>query len=227
MTKFRLRCSKPVSSFEGIHQRSAQRAGLTRRIAVGSAFAALFAAGLPRMSHGRAATHDAAAQRPAEWAMPVVLEGVPNLHRINPGLYRSAQPKSEGFALLARRLGVRTVVNLRALHSDEALAEGAGLTLLKVPIHTWHIREARIIEALHHLSRATAANPVLVHCNHGADRTGLIVALYRTLYDGWQKNAAIDEMLRGEFGFHAVWGNIPAFIGSIHVGRLRQMIESS
>jgi protein tyrosine/serine phosphatase len=84
-----------------------------------------------------------------------------------------------------------------------------------------------VIEALSQIRRAVKRGPILVHCNHGADRTGLILALYRTLYDGWSKDAAVGEMLRGEFGFHAIWGNIPEFIEKVQVDRLKQLVEMS
>jgi protein tyrosine/serine phosphatase len=157
--------------------------------------------------------------------VPIEVEGVPNLHRINRRLYRSAQPKSEGFVGLARNLGIKTVINLRSLHSDDSLAQETGLALVRVPIRSWDIRDDRVIEALCQVRRAVERGPVLVHCNHGADRTGLILALYRTLYDGWSKGAAIEEMLHGEFGFHAVWANIPMFIEKVDVNRLRQLVE--
>jgi hypothetical protein len=60
---------------------------------------------------------------------------------------------------------------------------------------------------------------VLVHCEHGGDRTGLIMALNRILYEGWWKEAAIAVMMNGGFGFQAVRGNIPALIRRVDVER--------
>ncbi len=56
----------------------------------------------------------AAAVRPVQWAEPVEMEGVSNLHRISPTLYRSEQPTALGMKNL-EKLGIRTVINLRAL----------------------------------------------------------------------------------------------------------------
>ena len=36
------------------------------------------------------------AARPEKWAVPMTLAGVPNLHKVADGLYRSAQPTAEG-----------------------------------------------------------------------------------------------------------------------------------
>jgi tyrosine-protein phosphatase SIW14 len=42
--------------------------------------------------------------------------------------------------------------------------------------------------------------PIFVHCQHGQDRTGVIVALYRIFYEQWTPQAAHDEMMN--MGFH-------------------------
>ena len=38
--------------------------------------------------------------------------------------------------------------------------------------------------------------PVLIHCEGGADRTGIMVALYRIAFQGWDLKPARREMLR-------------------------------
>ena len=42
------------------------------------------------------------AARPEKWAVPMTLAGVPNLHKVEDGLYRSAQPTAEGMTNLVR-----------------------------------------------------------------------------------------------------------------------------
>lgn len=41
-----------------------------------------------------------------------------------------------------------------------------------------------------------APKPVLVHCFHGRDRTGLVIAAYRMMMEGWSYEEAYAEMLR-------------------------------
>ena len=55
-------------------------------------------------------------------------------------------------------------------------------------------------------------HPIFVHCRHGADRTGMMSALYRIKHDGWSKQEAIDEMVHGGLGFHSIWTNLISFI---------------
>jgi protein tyrosine/serine phosphatase len=171
-----------------------------------------------------AATHTA---RPATWATPLTIPGVPNLNRVAPNFYRSAQPEAAGFKALATDPGIKTVVSLRAFNSDKTLIEGTGIKLIRIPIHTWHIETEDVVLALATIRTAQAKGPVLLHCQHGADRTGLITALYRVLYQGWTKDAALDEMQNGNFGYHAVWGNIPRYLRNADIEDLRRMVETA
>ena len=58
----------------------------------------------------------------------------------------------------------------------------------------------------------TNAVPVLVHCQHGADRTGSMCALYRIMRQGWKVEDAITEMKDGGYGYHSIWCHLPRFI---------------
>jgi protein tyrosine/serine phosphatase len=167
------------------------------------------------------------AVRPAAWATPVAVAGAPNLNRVDKNFYRSAQPEAAGFQALVKDPGIKTVVSLRAFHSDRALLDGTGIKLIRVPIFTWHIETEDVVKALASIRKAERKGPVLLHCQHGADRTGLITALYRVLYQGWTKDAALDEMQNGNFGYHAIWGNIPRYIRKVDVEDLRKMVEKA
>lgn len=168
--------------------------------------------------------------RPLAWAPRVQpdLAGVPNLYRVTPDFYRASQPNAQGFAGL-EALGIRSVLSLRQTLDDRALAAGTGLTLRRVPMKTRHVGEqngAKVVLAMRALRAGLQEGPVLVHCRHGADRTGLIVALWRILYEGWSRQAAIDELIEGGYGFHPIWGNIPRYLRRVNLADLRERIES-
>jgi protein tyrosine/serine phosphatase len=167
-----------------------------------------------------AITNNAAGPRPAEWAQPVQRPGLPNLHKVTNVLYRGAQPTAEGMKELAA-LGVKTVVNLRAFHSDEDLLKGTGLAYEPIPMKAWHPERE---DVLRFLSIVTDTNrqPVFVHCQHGADRTGIMNALYRMVIQGWSREQAIKEMTEGGYGFHPVWINLVKFVHDYDVNAIKQ-----
>ena len=150
------------------------------------------------------------AARPEKWAVPMTLAGVPNLHKVSDKLYRSAQPTAEGMTNLVA-LGIKTVVNLRDNHSDSDEIGDLPLKARRIEIFTANMKDKYVDEFLS-IVDDTNAVPVLVHCLHGADRTGTMCAMYRILRQGWTVDDAIDEMKNGGFGYHSVWGNLPRFI---------------
>lgn len=168
--------------------------------------------------------------RPAAWAPKVepVLAGLPNFYRVAANLYRSAQPDAAGFRHL-ESLGLRAVLSLRQTVNDTPLAASTDLTLTRVPMKSRYVGEkngAKVVQAMRDVRAGMALGPVLVHCHHGADRTGLIVALWRVLYDGWTRQQAIDELIEGGYGFHPIWSNIPGYLRRVDLSALRERIES-
>lgn len=162
--------------------------------------------------------------RPAQWATPVS-GTAPNLFRITPTFYRSAQLSKSDIPEL-KALGIKNVVGLRAFHSDEELLKGSGIKTHRVKIYTWAISDDNVVAALKAIRAAEKEGPVLLHCQHGADRTGLISAVYRVIYQGWSKEQALDELEHGGYGYHAVWKNIPPYLMALDVENIRRRVEA-
>lgn len=158
--------------------------------------------------------------RPASWAQSVTAEGVPNLYRVSSNLFRSAQPTAQGMIHLEKR-GIVTIVNLRSFHSDRDEIGKTGLGYEHITMKAWHPERKEIIRFLKIVTNPKQT-PVLVHCMHGADRTGTMCALYRVVVQGWTKQAAIREMTRGGFGFHTIWKNLPAWIEELDMDSVRE-----
>ena len=167
----------------------------------------------------------ASAERPAEWAQPVVLEGVENLYRVTPFLYRSRQPTRAGMANL-EKLGVRTVIDLRAFHSDRKELAGTRLKQVHIGVKTWWISEGQVVAVLKALRRRENG-PFLIHCQHGADRTGLMAAMFRIVEQGWSKEAAIKELREGGYGFHPQWKNIVRRLERADRARLKALVDAA
>ena len=157
---------------------------------------------------------------PETWATPLKLDGVGNGFKVSESLYRSAQPTATGMKNLKAQ-GVKTVVCLRAFHSDREVIGDTGLAYEKMPMHAWQPTEKDVARFLK-IVTDPEKTPVLVHCQHGSDRTGLMCAVYRVAVEGWTKQAAIEEMTHERYGFHKIWVNIPPWIEKLNVDKLRQ-----
>jgi protein tyrosine/serine phosphatase len=164
-----------------------------------------------------------ATTRPEHWAEPITLEGVPNLHRISPVLYRSEQPTALGMKNL-EKLGIRTVINLRYFNNDAKEVRGTSLRTERTKILTWRIGDKHVIEVMRMLKQAENG-PFLIHCQHGADRTGLMSAMYRVLEQGWTPADALAELTDGGYGYHSMWKNIRRYLESVDVEKLRAAID--
>ncbi len=163
------------------------------------------------------------ADRPEKWAVLIQLDGVPNLHKVTDNLYRSAQPTEEGMKNI-EKLGIRTVINLRAFHSDKDEINGTGLLNESLSMKTWHIEDEDVVKVLR-IIRKKENGPFLVHCQHGADRTGVINCMFRIVEQGWTKDDAIREMTDGGYGFHPVWTNIIDYVKNVDVEKIKKELE--
>jgi len=156
--------------------------------------------------------------RPAAWAERVPSQFLKNWYMLDDGVYRSEQPGRKGFEEIRDR-GIKTVINLRSSHADDRKAAGLGLVLIRVPMTAGGFTEADIVAALKAIR--DAPKPVLIHCQHGADRAGVVSAMYRIVFQGWAEEDAVAELRGGGFGFHSRYKNIPRFIREVDIGRIK------
>ena len=108
-------------------------------------------------------------ERPTTWAVPVEKRGLPNLHQVAPGLYRGAQPSTAGMTQL-KEMGVKTVVNLRAGHSDEKKLRDTGLEYERFYMKPWHSEDEDVIRFLQIVTSTNVivigSSPRIPHANH-------------------------------------------------------------
>ncbi len=171
----------------------------------------------PASSGPGAGTKGGAAASTRAWAERVERTGLPNLHRVSPVLWRGAQPEPEGFHEL-ELLGVRSVLSLRGFHADP-LPEGSTLAYERISFKSWHPEDEDVVRFLRFVNDP-AHQPVFVHCQWGADRTGMMCAIWRVASCGWSKDEALAEMTEGGFGFHPIWSNLVEYVRRVDVERL-------
>ncbi len=157
-------------------------------------------------------------------AVKIRTETLDNLYRVSPQVYRSEQPSGAAFQFL-KSLGIKSVLNLREYFDDCDETEGTGLILYHYPLATGKVKEAQVVEILNIIKRAE--KPVLIHCLHGSDRTGVVCAAYRILFEQWTKEDAIREFTEGPFGHHRrIFKNLPALIRKMDIEKAREKLFS-
>jgi protein tyrosine phosphatase (PTP) superfamily phosphohydrolase (DUF442 family) len=165
---------------------------------------------------------DSVKVRPGSWAQPVIASSLGNFYRVSEELYRSEQPKAADIPDL-KAFGIRTVFSLRHYYHDSRAFERAGISAIQYQMDAGSVSVADLIAVLR-LMR-TAPKPILLHCWHGSDRTGFIVAGYRMVFMSWSPADAIEELRLGGFGHHeSSYPNIARVLREMDVSEVRAAV---
>ena len=147
-----------------------------------------------------------AAEGQFAWCVTDNRADLPNFGEVTGNLYRGGQPSPKGLSAL-RAMGVGLIINFREnpseIASEKHLAESLGIEYIGIP---WSAHDepssADVVEFLDAI-RAHPDTKIFVHCRHGADRTGLMVAAYRLAVEHRSVTDAMSEMKR--FHFDGFW----------------------
>ena len=152
----------------------------------------------------------------------ILADNIRNFYKVSDGIDRSAQPDRKNMELMDI-IGVKTVINLRRYHSDINEAKNTSLKLERVKMNPGKIKDEDIAEILTLIKNSD--KPVLIHCWHGSDRTGVVVAMYRIVFEGFSKEEAIKELREEKYGHHEnIYGNIVKYIRNVDVEKLKTKI---
>ena len=161
--------------------------------------------------------------RHADWAVPVIGSSLDNMYKVDDFLYRSEQPNKSEFKKISK-LGIKEVLNLREYHTDKDETEDIDINLHRIKIATGSITEEQVFKALNIILKSNG--PILVHCWHGSDRTGAIIAAYRVVHQGWSKEKAIEELINGGYGHHStIYSNIADLIQNLDVNKIKAKLN--
>lgn len=132
-----------------------------------------------------------------------------NFHSVIPGeLYRSAQPTPAEIDKYAKKVGIRSILNLRGpnpgqdwYEAEAKEAKALNIQLIDIPLFSRKkmtpAQEATLIELMRN-----APKPMLIHCAAGANRTGMASAIYLGVIKGEDKEVARHQL-------SPIYGHLP------------------
>lgn len=137
-----------------------------------------------------------------------------NFHEVVPGVYRSGLI-SENAAPLLREAGIKTVVNFdddrERAAAEEKRLKHLGINVIPMPWSGWEYPKDETVAKAISLIENPELRPVLVHCKHGQERTGVVVACWRILHQGWSADQAYQEMK--SYGFRTFqYGHLKEYV---------------
>lgn len=133
----------------------------------------------------------------------VLTHGIPNLVCVDSinNVWRSGQPSDEGWYYLDYGLHVKFEVKFNPESVDKTTAYNHIMPFNNFITLEQQLGLAMIPEgSLERLVMALPQHDLLFHCEHGQDRTGLVMAIRRVLLQQWSVEDAEAEMLN--LGFH-------------------------
>lgn len=116
-------------------------------------------------------------------------------------VYRSGQPQTQYDSDWLLQNNITQIIKLnpkRMSLEEERSLLNSKITIMYCPIST--IEQILTEPDLEFIQNAVAFvdEGTLIHCEHGQDRTGLVVALWR-IAQGWTKEDAYKEMMENRF----------------------------
>jgi protein tyrosine/serine phosphatase len=126
-----------------------------------------------------------------------------NFKTVSPGIYRGGRPETAGMEAL-QKLGVKTDLNIdddkRAIEKEAGDATRLGIKMISDPISAVKPPSTDEVNQILTILNTPSNYPIFLHCHYGEDRTGMVVGLYRVLYENWTSLNAYKEMIAD--GFH-------------------------
>jgi protein tyrosine/serine phosphatase len=137
---------------------------------------------------------------------------IPNFHTVAPGIYRGAAPTVAGLTDL-KAMGVKTIIDLRIspklVKIEKAEAKAQGFKWINLPMGSDPPTAKEVATFISTLQQAPS-QPVFVHCQHGADRTGCMIGIWRETQQNWPYKQTFEEMRK--YGFQTRWVKLSAAV---------------
>lgn len=132
-------------------------------------------------------------------------DGLHNFHVVEPGtLFRCGQPRTTDLNGILAGHGLRTIICARGgtrhplrgrwFRKEARWCREHGVELVHMPFSDAAAPPAEVFDRFLSIVRDPARRPVLVHCEQGFHRTGVLCASYRVVVGGWTLERALAEM---------------------------------
>ena len=130
---------------------------------------------------------------------------ITNFQPVNNWLYRGGQPKSDEFCQL-NEFGIKSIISFRynskVMQWEKSLCKSYDLNYFPIPLNYIVQPNKQQIKKFFDILDNVNFHSIYVHCKHGCDRTGLLIAMYRIVYDHFSFYEAYQEMV--DLGFHKI-----------------------
>lgn len=136
------------------------------------------------------------------------IDGLARFDVVAKDIYRGSQPDADQLQRIVAAHGVTTVIKLNPGFEPSV----SGVKVIPHPLNAWITPSAEEIRGILK-DIAKAKGPVYIHCTHGEDRTGLIVALYKVEYLHVSAEDAYRDM--AVHGFHPYPGVWKAWVREV------------
>ena len=129
----------------------------------------------------------------------------PPIELVSPGIWRGPRPTQATLGQL-KSMGVHTILDLEdtqsAVNTERGWVAGLKMAFISEPMSGFWTPNDKEVNQIEAIMADQSRRPIFVHCEHGQDRTGLIVGLYRVFTEKKSPAAAYKEMLAK--GFHKI-----------------------
>ena len=142
-----------------------------------------------------------------------------NFHKVDEGVYRSAQLTPWKLKKLIKKYNIKTIINLRGNNKnylykkEKEICEKMRVKYIPFQISSRNLPKDYEIKELIEIFK-NEKKPILFHCKAGADRTGMVATMYHII-NGKSKKEAIKKELKLRYGY----------LSLSKAGRIKKMFE--
>ena len=124
-----------------------------------------------------------------------------NFHSITAGeAYRSAQLDRDELEYYLKKYGIKSILNLRGRNPNASwyweeieVSATHGVAHFDIPLSATVAPRSEDIGKMIEIFKS-APRPILIHCQAGADRSGLAAAIWKVIVDGRTKKEAAGQL---------------------------------